>query len=1026
MSVSDLEKNHAIFSGIIDAARTRVRDRVAVLGGKGSATPTDADPSVDDTVHEPIMTVEPAHPEPVVVTDDRGDAVLVKKRMKRNSATAKSGKGRKKLATVSRRVAKEADKTIANTPSDEEMISETAEDLLFKEERRKNSRVRREEERIAQIDEEIRSTSSDEEREEQREGRSREVLERARGAYFDAKETYEKTRVRNRNARTGLRNVFSHIFPLGEADREERVLKKIYEEKERAYEVLIATEQSHERALGVGRGESFDHEKRRSLDDHVARFGLKWEDCARIDGFEKLSEGQKFLVFENLAALTVGKIDEQARANYQDRKIIAAEAGRGKKGVVSFAEKMWSGFRESFTKDLSIAKQRKMTAQEIMRGGTAEHGEALRALVTLAQKGPEVRMANDGSLSMNFTRADAVAPEKNDCVQRFNDAAHAFANVSRAWSTESATQQQKSDYARIQSDYEAAKDDILRARAEQCGNDARAMGWMASIEATVHMQQFFSTQRKAVKQLERTVDAPAIVQSWKEIAKSSGEYVGYVTLGFASRMALAGWIGFAAGPVSAAAVAALRTRFRVSKELREKDTLAQQGQKDRTETAKNIVDAKNLAARIEQLLSHVRDLPDRKFSTEEEREVERDRLLTSLATRLDFTSMKMTQERVNYGIVAERTANQYALVSGIAQAQALLEILPTAKNNKEVEKRLQKFLAHKEENIWAARQWYRNVEQFHAVSRAAAFGALGGSVRWIGEELGWWGAVSTRTSALSGEAHSVLGKNMPPENLPVISSDDVQISSIGKEINAPQEDIARYDRTVVDAVKKEDVPASDTADMPKEQESVQETAQATPVQEIVQQADAIQPSPVELTIQKGSSFEGTLIDHLKNQGLNAEEAGRQAHRMALQFAADHDLPSAPHIVHPGDKLVIIPDPDASSAFVVKEFHAEKPATPVSSYEDASQVQATISAVRSIRQEFYGGAQTPFANVRALPATEMMDATYFQPRIGILRRFLGGDALPRSEETVERYTQRVGRLSVRRNVAGDILKALKGI
>lgn len=1051
---ASLEKNREEISRIVGGAHARVRERVAALNDKDheedrsggeKTTPaiTTIEPPAIHVMTEPAVAMKSADTEPAVSgdTDIRAVKVSRDKKKKRSPKVKKieeeegeeerkekpflrMRKGQdKSLVAVRRRIAKKADKIIAQTPSDEELVEETAEDILLKEQRRAQWRERQKQERLTNINETIQTTPSDEEREVRREEKTKDILERARADYFDAKDAYEKIRARNASARTGLRNVFSRVFPLGEADREERELKKISEEKKRAYDALMGAEESHERSLGAGRGEAKKHVELQTLDQQIARFGLKAEECMSIEGFGVLSEGQKRLVFENLAALTIGKIDEQARGSYQKQKMSGMEMSDKKKPLTSFAEKMWRGFREAFTKDLAIANVRKTTAREIMSGGLAEHGDALRALVAIARKGPDVRTAEDGALQMEFVRADAVAQDKEGSALRFNDAARAFANMPRIWSTETATKKQQDEYARAQNLYETAKEDLLRARAEQCGDNARAMAWMASVESAVYMQQFFATQREASAQLERTVGAPVIVQSWKEIAKSAGEYLGYAALGFASRMVLAGGIGFAAAPVSAAAVAALRTRFRVQKELRERDLLAQQGQRDSGEMAKNIVDAKNLAARLESVLSRMRDLPTMEFSTEEEREAERDRLLSSLATRVDFTNMKMTQARVNYGTATERTANQYTLVRAIAQAQALLEILSAPEKNEKTGKRLDRFLAHKEQNIWAARQWYRNAEQFHAVSRAAAFGALGASARWIGEELGWWGTTQSSARTLPGETQGVLEKNMPPENLPLFSDENAQQASVD---NVTTQD---FDGA---SVQQEDAPPESAQKQTEEQKSLDTPAPhetgASPEQEIAQQAEntPAQPLPIELTIQKGSSFEGTLIRHFTEQGMDIEEAGRQAHRMALRFAAEHNLPGAPRIVHHGDTLTIVADPDVQGTFMVKEFHAEKPSDVTPSHDDAQQVQATIGAVRALRQEFYGAAQTPFANVRVLPATDMMDAAYFHPRLDVLQRFLGEDALPRSEETVERYTQRVGRLSVRQHVTGDILKALKGI
>ncbi|NTU67050.1 MAG: hypothetical protein HGB08_03970 [Candidatus Moranbacteria bacterium] len=68
------------------------------------------------------------------------------------------------------------------------------------------------------------------------------------------------------------------------------------------------------------------------------------------------------------------------------------------------------------------------------------------------------------------------------------------------------------------------------------------------------------------------------------------------------------------------------------------------------------------------------------------------------------------------------------------------------------------------------------------------------------------------------------------------------------------------------------------------------------------------PKGAEITIGKGGSIERNLIKHLTSQGVSKEEAGRRAHRMAVEFAQKHDLPKgAFSLVHEGTKIHLTPD-----------------------------------------------------------------------------------------------------------------------
>ncbi|MFZ5981951.1 MAG: hypothetical protein ACOYS2_00010 [Patescibacteria group bacterium] len=61
-------------------------------------------------------------------------------------------------------------------------------------------------------------------------------------------------------------------------------------------------------------------------------------------------------------------------------------------------------------------------------------------------------------------------------------------------------------------------------------------------------------------------------------------------------------------------------------------------------------------------------------------------------------------------------------------------------------------------------------------------------------------------------------------------------------------------------------------------------------------------------ILKGSSFEGSVSKYLQEQGLSKAEAGKMAHRMALQYAKEQGLEKGAYsLVHPGDSIQISPD-----------------------------------------------------------------------------------------------------------------------
>jgi hypothetical protein len=60
-----------------------------------------------------------------------------------------------------------------------------------------------------------------------------------------------------------------------------------------------------------------------------------------------------------------------------------------------------------------------------------------------------------------------------------------------------------------------------------------------------------------------------------------------------------------------------------------------------------------------------------------------------------------------------------------------------------------------------------------------------------------------------------------------------------------------------------------------------------------------------LEVEEGSSLEGSLIKHLESTGLNHADAGKTAHRMALEYAKNKGLENGPYsLIHEGAKLKI--------------------------------------------------------------------------------------------------------------------------
>jgi len=79
----------------------------------------------------------------------------------------------------------------------------------------------------------------------------------------------------------------------------------------------------------------------------------------------------------------------------------------------------------------------------------------------------------------------------------------------------------------------------------------------------------------------------------------------------------------------------------------------------------------------------------------------------------------------------------------------------------------------------------------------------------------------------------------------------------------------------------------------------------TPVPDMTDQTLNYMGEKIGVTIEGGSSFEGSIIHHLTENGMSLEEAGKKAHLMALDFAKEHNVNfDELNHTYPGQNLVL--------------------------------------------------------------------------------------------------------------------------
>jgi hypothetical protein len=156
------------------------------------------------------------------------------------------------------------------------------------------------------------------------------------------------------------------------------------------------------------------------------------------------------------------------------------------------------------------------------------------------------------------------------------------------------------------------------------------------------------------------------------------------------------------------------------------------------------------------------------------------------------------------------------------------------------------------------------------------------------------------------------------------------------------------------------------------------------------------PVPVAetLTVAKGSSLEGTIINHLKAEGMSPEEAGKKAHVMALEYLADNQSVTEHHLIHPDAKITL----DASGEHIANIDDSGTVATPLETPQEPVAVPDALESSPEITPEINSGLENLNGSISALYESNVFgekfdEATYNSNKdkfIANIFAFLTGD------------------------------------
>jgi len=571
-------------------------------------------------------------------------------------------------------------------------------------------------------------------------------------------------------------------------------------------------------------------------------------------GFDTLKYERQLLAYRNYNQLLFSTIEERGRA---DAEADIARSPWYRRIGKSMVKDFLVGRKE---KDLSV----KYSGQSKEGDGFYEEKLALlQSIVAGVARGPECSVDKYGNLEMRYASGDGFADlsdAERSVVDDFNDRSGAFAKIPHEWRYEStAKPADQKRFSEASVPYEEGRDRLLTMLEGKYGKE-RAMELVSDIDGKVRMTQFFSSNPDVENAL-TSIDEKNLF--WKATLNTLTERGGYLALGLVSRSVGGIMLGsMASGFISG--------WYRANEELKKKEkSHRKSGAEKRVAEAKKFSRAEHLSEKLGLLSDAVEQL-GANMSSED-----RAKTQTLLEARIVFTREKLDKGLVNFG--NDSTRGQFDLVQSLARAEAVAAMY--SKHNEALAKRMEKLLAVSakkiDTDVSIIRQDFKMARAFQGMVIAGAFAGTGSLIREY--VLGIEQPLSDTNPKLSAQTAVEVA---PPTTEPVVSdaggpveapaSKGAQPVPAESEPTTPTKSDGSSDgwRTMTEADLKGRASLTG-AEAP--------SSGATP-------AGAV-PSPEKLSIAPGSgkSIESTLIGHLKSQGMDSAEAGRQAHAMVLDY-----------------------------------------------------------------------------------------------------------------------------------------------
>lgn len=235
------------------------------------------------------------------------------------------------------------------------------------------------------------------------------------------------------------------------------------------------------------------------LESFSKDFNITPENLNQIEGFDKLSVGQKALVLRNLRELTLRDVKTGA--------VEKVDADSAKAG--------WMGrYLRNVFKPVFARKEQKEILKQIQAKGFDAHKDVLQALVKgMLETGPDVKVLESGDIQVQFLSGlENLTADERKKVDAFNELSNEIARMPGI------LDKKNKKYQKLREKYEAVRGEALNVLKEKLGEDGKALFKMAEIKRNIYTTRYLDLNPDAEEELKKIQSQSA----WRYALKSEG------------------------------------------------------------------------------------------------------------------------------------------------------------------------------------------------------------------------------------------------------------------------------------------------------------------------------------------------------------------------------------------------------------------------------------------------------------------------------------------------------------------------